>query len=220
MRRGKKLPLEQLQPCLIELPAPLTVLEREQRLPEKIDLAQLFGNNHPVEAEVGFGKGLFLLTSSQKHPELNFLGIEIDRKLELYTATRIAKRGIRNVRLACADARLFFRELLHEATLAAIHVYFPDPWWKSRHHKRRLFTREFVEECIRVLRPAGLLHLVTDVADYFQESNEILAEFAGLTPLPVPPERTPEHDLDYLTNFERKFRKEARPIYRTTCRKN
>ena len=67
------------------------------------------------------------------------------------------------MRVACADARLFLRDCVAAASVQAVHVYFPDPWWKTRHHKRRVFTAEFVAECARVLRPGGRLHIATDV---------------------------------------------------------
>jgi tRNA (guanine-N7-)-methyltransferase len=198
------LPLEELAPYLLEVPRP----------PAPLDWPALFGNDGPVELEVGCGKGLFLLTAAQACPEVNFLGLEIVRKYQLYAATRLAKRGLRNVRVACADARVFLRDGVPAASLQAVHVYFPDPWWKQRHHKRRVFTAEFAAQCERTLRPGGRLHVATDVADYFEVISGLVAQHTRLQTLPPPEEKAPAHDLDYLTNFERKFRKEGWPIYR------
>src|SRR5439155_12681338 len=140
VRGPVRLPLEQLQPYLFETPP----------TPAPLSWAHVFGNDHPVEIEVGFGKGLFLLTESQARPGVNFFGIEIVRKYQLFTANRLAKRGLGNVRLACADARVLLRDVVPAASVQAVHVYFPDPWWKKRHHKRRLFTAEFAAACARV----------------------------------------------------------------------
>lgn len=208
MRRARRLSPEELAPYLLEVPV--------EEPPRVLDGRDVFGNEHPVEVEVGFGKGLFLLTASQACPAVNFLGIEIVRKYQLYAATRLAKRGLTNVRLVKADAHLFLRDHVAGQSLQAIHVYFPDPWWKKRHLKRRLFTPAFVVQCERVLRVGGRFNVVTDVADYFQVMTELLAQHTRLRPLPPPDPRQPEHDLDYLTNYERKFRKEGRPIYRGT----
>lgn len=204
MRKSKRLPLEELSPYLLEHPEP----------PVPRAWEEVFGNGRPAEIEIGFGKGLFLLTAAQACPSVNFLGIEIARKYQLFTATRLAKRGLKNVRLTLADARLFLRDGVPPASVQALHVYFPDPWWKKRHLKRRLFTPEFVQECVRVLWPAGRLHVVTDVHDYFDAIQEIVAQHPGLRPLPPPDLKLPRDDLDYLTNFERKFRKQGREIYR------
>lgn len=204
MRRSNRLPLELLAPYLLSVPSP----------PARLSWTEIFGNDHPVEIEVGFGKGLFLLTTAQSCPDTNFLGIEIVRKYQLYTATRMAKRGLINVRLAQADARSFLRDMVETASVQAVHVYFPDPWWKTRHHKRRVFTAEFAQECTRILKPGGRLHAATDVPEYFAVMTEILAAIPNLTELPRPDEKEPVHDLDYLTNFERKFRKQGKPIGR------
>jgi tRNA (guanine-N7-)-methyltransferase len=175
---------------------------------------QVFSNDHPLELEVGFGKGLFLLNACQACPDVNFLGIEILRKYQLYAATRFAKRGMRNVRLVKADAREFLRDYVSDASFQAIHVYFPDPWWKKRHLKRRLFTSEFAAQCERTLQSGGRLYVVTDVSDYFVVITKLLQQHTRLKLLPPPDSKEPAHDLDYLTNFERKFRKEGRAIYR------
>jgi tRNA (guanine-N7-)-methyltransferase len=204
LRRDQRLPIEELAPNLLPVPDP----------PTRLDWRAVFGNEHPVEVEVGFGKGLFLVTAAPACPDVNFLGIEISRKYQLFTANRLAKRGLRNVRLVKADAREFLRDFVPAESCQAVHVYFPDPWWKKRHQKRRLFTPEFAMQCERVLRPAGRLYVVTDVADYFGVITELVAQHTRLRPLPPPEPKDPAHDLDYLTNYERKFRKEGRPIYR------
>jgi tRNA (guanine-N7-)-methyltransferase len=209
LRRGPRLPIESLAPWLVDV--------REPTLP--LDLPALFGNDRPVEIEVGFGKGLFLLTASEACPDVNFLGIEIVRKYQLFTATRMARRARRNVRLICGDARGLLAAAVPVASAQALHVYFPDPWWKQRHHKRRLFTPEFVTAVVRVLRPGGHLHFVSDVEDYFRMATALLAAQSLLRALPPPDARQPSHDLDYLTNFERKFRKEGRPIHRAAYEK-
>jgi tRNA (guanine-N7-)-methyltransferase len=204
VRRPVRLPPEELAPYLVELSDP----------PALLDWPALFGNANPVEVEVGFGKGLFLVTEGPRRPAVNFLGVEIERKYTLFTATRLAKRGLRNVRVACADAKRFFRDGIADASVQAVHVYFPDPWWKKRHHKRRLFNEEFTAQCLRVLRPAGRLHIASDVEEYFGIMKELLAQEPRWEQLPPPEEHQPEHDLDYLTNFERKYRQQGRPIYR------
>jgi tRNA (guanine-N7-)-methyltransferase len=206
VRRPERLPLEQLAPYLLEAPDP----------PRPLDWPAVFGNGQPVELEVGFGKGLFLLTAGQACPHVNFVGVEVLRKYQLFTATRLAKRGLGNVRLVKADARLFLRDCVAAGAVQAVHVYFPDPWWKKRHHKRRVFTPEFARACERVLRPGGRLHVVSDVGAYFAVITELLAGQTRLQSVPLADPKEPAHDLDYLTNFERKFRKEGRPIYRGT----
>jgi tRNA (guanine-N7-)-methyltransferase len=205
VRRSRRLPLDELAPYLLEVPQP----------PVPFDWPAVFGNANPVEVEVGFGKGLFLLNAAQSHPDVSFLGIEIVRKYQLFTATRFAIRGVRNVRLLHGDARLFLRDCVQASSLQAIHVYFPDPWWKTRHHKRRVFTPELSVQCERTLRPGGRLNIATDVGDYFQVMTALLAQHTQLVPLAQLEPGAPAHDLDYLTNFERKFRKQGKPIYRS-----
>jgi tRNA (guanine-N7-)-methyltransferase len=209
MRRAKRLPLDELAPYLLEAP----------EYPKHFTWQSVFGNDHAVELEIGFGKGLFLLNASQACPQVNFLGIEILRKYQLYAATRLAKRGLKNARVVKADAREFLRDHVRDNSFQAIHIYFPDPWWKKRHLKRRLFTVEFIVQCERTLQKCGRLNVVTDVGDYFTVITELLQAHTRLKVLPPLDAMKPTHDLDYLTNFERKFRKEGRAIYRAVyCR--
>lgn len=224
MRRRPHLPLEALAPYLLTVEQAKRSgdprVGRESKAFEPLDWREVFGNDHPVELEVGFGKGLFLVTAAQAYPETNFVGIEIVRKYQLFAATRLAKRGLRNVRVACADVSLFLPRYVAADSLQALHVYFPDPWWKQRHHKRRVFTAEFVAECLRILRPGGQLHAVTDVEEYAAVMTTLLAAQPDLRPLPPPSEKIPSHDLDYLTNFERKFRKQGKSIFRMCYEKD
>jgi tRNA (guanine-N7-)-methyltransferase len=204
VRPGRRLPLPALIPYLFDPPDP----------PSPINWQALFQNDHPVEMEIGFGKGLFLLTAAQAQPSTNFVGVEICRKYQLFTATRLAKRGLSNVRLVKCDAREFLRAYVVSGSVHAIHVYFPDPWWKKRHMKRRVFVPEFAAECERVLLPGGKLHVATDVEEYFAVIADLLSRQDGLGAIPAPQVRDAAHDLDYLTNFERKFRKEGRAVHR------
>jgi tRNA (guanine-N7-)-methyltransferase len=216
--RPARLPPEALRPYLLDVPNPATLPPAavaalaEDAAP--LDWRALFGNDHPVEIEVGFGKGLFLQNAGRTRPDTNFLGIEIERKYVLLTAARLARQGARNVKLAATDARWLMRERVPPGSVAAVHVYFPDPWWKKRHKKRKLLTPEFADQCVRVLGTGGQLHFVSDVREYFDETLQLLADQGHLRPLPVPEERPATDATDYLTNFERKYRKEGRPIYR------
>jgi len=204
VRRARRLPLEELQPYLLPVPDPAAPL----------DFKAVFGNDHPVEMEVGFGKGLFLVRVAQEAPATNFVGVEVVRKYQLFTATRLAKRGLRNVRLVLADARWLLEACVPAGSLQAVHVYYPDPWWKKRHEKRRVFTAEFAAGCERCLRVGGRLYVVTDVPEYFAVITDLVARHTRLRPLPLPDLRDPSHDMDYLTNFERKFRRQGKPIHR------
>lgn len=214
MRKTSRMPLEELRPYMLEIEGTLGPPERLAVAAARLDWQAIFGNDRPVEMEVGFGKGLFLRTTGETHPEVNYAGIEIVRKYQLFAATRLAKARLSNVRVACADARVVLQDRVPPGSVQAIHVYFPDPWWKNRHHKRRVFTETFAQACEQALRPGGALLVVTDVADYAAMVRETTHTHTQLRDAPPPVEHTPTHDMDYLTNFERKFRQEGRTIHR------
>jgi tRNA (guanine-N7-)-methyltransferase len=189
-------------------------LKTWDELPQPWDASALFGREAPLEIEVGSGKGLFIQSAAAAAPERNFLGIEIAQKYAHYCAARLAKHDLSNAVMVSGDAERIFRELLPADTLAAVHVYFPDPWWKKRHHKRRVMNPIFLKDVARTLMPGGRLHFWTDVQDYFDATLALIAEQIALTgPLPVA-ERPAEHDLDFHTHFERRTRLSALPVYR------
>jgi tRNA (guanine-N7-)-methyltransferase len=183
-------------------------------LPEAMDETVLFGRIAPLEVEVGSGKGLFLAAASGQAADHNFLGIEIAPKYARYAAARLAKGQRSNALVICGDALALFRQWFSDASLAAVHVYFPDPWWKKRHKKRRMMNEQFLRDVERTLLAGGRLHFWTDVEEYFQTTLALIAATVNLQgPLAVA-ERPAEHDLDYRTHFERRTRKHDLPVYR------
>jgi len=194
-------------------------LKTFDQLPSPWNAESLLGRVAPLEVEVGSGKGLFMRSAAAQRPETNFLGIEVSRKYALFAAEALAKRGLSNAVVVAADALRVFDELLPDASLAVVHVYFPDPWWKKRHKKRRLMRESFVRDVQRTLRPGGSLHFWTDVEEYFQTTLELLAEVTALEgPLEVA-ETPAEHDMAYRTHFERRMRLGQRPVHRAKFRR-
>jgi tRNA (guanine-N7-)-methyltransferase len=180
-----------------------------------INWSELFGNANPVEIEVGTGKGLFLLHAATARPDTNFFGIEIVRKYQLYAATRYAIRNMPNVKTACADAKVVLRDFVPPGSVAAVHVYFPDPWWKKRHRKRRVFAPEFAADAARALPVGGRLLLASDVEEYFSVMTAIVCAMPAFCERPDEAERAaPQTDTGYATNFERKARAAGTPVWR------
>ncbi len=188
-------------------------------LPSPWSAEDLFGRRAPLEVEVGSGKGLFLRSASAARPDVDFLGIEISHKYAQFAAAGLAKRATGNAIVVIGDAIRFFGQILPDESLAAVHVYFPDPWWKKRHRRRRVMQPPLLLDIQRTLKPDGSLHFWTDVEEYFHSALELLAEKTQLKgPLKVP-EATPEHDMDYRTHFERRTRLQDQPVYRAEFRK-
>ena len=183
-------------------------------LPLPWSTAELFGRAAPLEVEVGSGKGLFMSRAAETAPERNFLGVEVAGKYARAAAARLAKADLSAGKILHGDALRLFRERLPDRSVEAVHVYFPDPWWKARHRKRRVMNEPFLRDVQRVLLPDGRLHFWTDVEEYFQTSLELIARATSLTgPMEVP-ERPAAHTLDYRTHFERRMRLHDQPVYR------
>lgn len=195
-------------------------LKSIEHLPNPLDVAALFARPAPLEIEVGSGKGLFLLNASGENPDRNFLGCEIARKYARFAAARVARAERTNALVLHGDAKQLFHDLLPTSCAAAVHAYFPDPWWKKRHKRRRLLDGPFLTDLERTLGPGGTFHFWSDAEEYFQTSLKLIAEVTKLEgPLEVS-ERPAEHDMDYRTNFERRMRLHEVPVHRAEFRRN
>lgn len=184
-----------------------------------LDPQTLFTQSRPLEIEVGSGKGLFLMTHCRRRPDHNFLGNELAVKYAQFAAHRLVKHDCENAHMIQGDGLKLFREFLPDESVVAVHIYFPDPWWKERHRRRRVVQPEMVKDIQRVLVPSGRLHFWTDVEEYFESGIETIKANSNLAgPFEVEPEPA-THDMDYRTHFERRMRKNDHPVFRSEFEK-
>ncbi len=183
-------------------------------LPRPLVWSEVFGNGNPVELEIGSGKGTFLTEQAKARPDVNFFGIEWARWFWRYASDRLRRHNCLNARTVRAEAAYFLTEFVPHASLSVLHIYFPDPWPKSRHHKRRLIQPKFVPLMRKALAVGGRLQIVTDHLGYWEENIEPTVRAA--TGFRVVDYNRPGSagDGEFVgTNFERKYRREGRPFY-------
>lgn len=145
-----------------------------------LDWPTVFGRQAPVILEIGFGDGATLAMTAAAHPQDNYLGIEVHRPGAGSLLQRLAAAGLSNVRLVLDDANEVLAQRVPDASLDGVHLFFPDPWPKKRHHKRRLVQPEFVVQVARKLKPGGYFHLATDWPDYAAHMTAVLSDTPGL----------------------------------------
>lgn len=223
LSRGRTLDAGAVGLTLAELP-PLPDTIRADRKAGWLDVRAWFGRRDaPLEIEIGSGKGTFLVQEAEARPGTNFLGIEYAHEFYAYAADRLRRRGLANVRLLYADAMEFLRWRTPDGAARVVHLYFPDPWPKARHHKRRMVQEGFIAEVHRVLATGGELRIVTDHADYWAWMEELFAGWCD------PSREGPRFERKKWgedarpgavgegeivgTNFERKYRREGRPFF-------
>jgi tRNA (guanine-N7-)-methyltransferase len=169
----------------------------------------------PIELEIGSGKGLFLTNAATRAPDRRFVGLELAAMYALDCQARMEKNGITNARFFACDAVAVLDQDVADGSMDAVHVYFPDPWWKSRHKKRRVLNERSLCNIERVLKPSGSLHFWTDVLDYYEGTLELIDQVTKLKGPFFVSEPPAAHDMDYLTHFERRTRRNGLPVYRS-----
>ncbi len=193
---------------------------RPEKLDGTLDFGRIFGRRRPVHIEIGSGKGTFLVSQASDQQGVNFLGIEWARKYYRLAVDRIGRWGIGNVRIIRTDAASFLQEHIGDGTVSWFHIYFPDPWPKKRHHKRRFVCNANMEQMLRCLGREGVINIATDHVGYFEQIQEVVSGQAG---------RVEEIEFTVAagavegelagTNFERKYIKDGRAIYTIAVKK-
>ncbi len=182
---------------------------------DDLGFQDLFGNAHPLEIEIGSGRGRFLIKSAQDNPNVNYLGIERAYKFFHYTKDRVAAAGVANVRLLRTEADYFIWGYVPRNSVQAFHIYFPDPWPKNKHHRRRLINPEFFDLLRDRLAPGGSIHLATDFTAYFEIMRKAGRGCAGLDELycrTIDPRGSDPESA--ATHYERRFFIHGLKIYR------
>lgn len=169
---------------------------------EPIDASTIFSRDAPLWLEIGFGNGDALLHMAASCPEANLLGCEVHAPGVGHALIGVEERGLENVRIVQHDAMEVLEHMLAPRSVQRVLLFFPDPWHKKRHHKRRIVQRDFLDACARVLAPDGLLHCATDWADYAEwmlehiEADNRFENVAGAR------QESPRPEWRTMTRFE------------------
>jgi tRNA (guanine-N7-)-methyltransferase len=167
---------------------------------EPLNLAELFSKSQPLEVELGCGDASFLIEFARRNPEKNFIGVE---RL-LGRITKLDKKGrrteLKNLRGVRIESSYFLKFILPKNSAAALHIYFPDPWPKKKHHRHRLINKDFPDLAHHALAPGGKIFLRTDDADYFAQMTQIFRADKNFAEI-----ETPNELSEILTDFERDF---------------
>jgi tRNA (guanine-N7-)-methyltransferase len=170
------------------------------------DWSSVFGNANPLELEIGPGHGGFALDHAALLADRNLICVEHRKSDCELIRSRAAKRGLANLHVIHGDAKLLVPWMFRPGELGALHIQFPDPWWKTRHHKRRMIDAELARLFRTLLAPDGIVDFRTDVPAYFREAHQTWLE-AGYVQLPDQPPQV-------LSTRERRYAQTGQPVYR------
>lgn len=168
------------------------------------DLESAFGRQADTIVEIGFGMGASLLAMAQARPDINFLGIEVHRAGIGALAVNLYEQQIMNVRIAPYDAVEVFKACIADESLTGIQIFFPDPWPKKRHHKRRLVQSAFIQDIVKKIKVGGFIHCATDWQDYAEHMLEVLTSILGLRNQQLEGSYVPRPNLRPITKFEQR----------------
>ena len=167
-----------------------------------LDFEAAFGRAGPRVLEIGFGMGQSLVEMAVAAPEKNFVGIEVHKPGVGRLLHSMVDAGVDNIRVYCHDAVEVLDDCIADDSLDTVQIFFPDPWHKKRHHKRRLIQPEFVAHLVRKLKPGGILHLATDWENYAQQMMEVLTGESALVNIATSGEFASRPEHRPLTKFE------------------
>lgn len=166
------------------------------------DFPAIFGNEHPVVLEIGFGMGKSLVEMAAQNPDRNYIGIEVHTPGVGACIAYAVEKGVKNLRVICHDATEILRDSIADRSLGGLQLYFPDPWQKAKHHKRRIVQQEFVERVLTKLAQGGFIHMATDWENYAEHMLEVLRQFPQLANQSPTNDFIPRPDFRPLTKFE------------------
>lgn len=168
----------------------------------QLNWVDVFGNDNPVVLEIGFGMGASLVEMAKNAPEKNFIGIEVHSPGVGACLMAARDAGITNLRVICHDAVEVFAHMLPESSLETVQLFFPDPWHKKRHHKRRIVQAEFAQMLRLKLKMGGIFHLATDWENYAEHMVEVMDNAQGYQNTATEGSYIPRPDDRPLTKFE------------------
>lgn len=171
------------------------------------DFNQIFGNANPVVLEIGFGMGKSLVEMAAQNPDRNYIGIEVHTPGVGACIAYAVEKGVKNLRVICHDATEILRDSIADQSLGGLQLYFPDPWQKAKHHKRRIVQPAFIERVLQKLRSDGFIHMATDWENYAEHMLAVLRSFPELKNQSPSGDFIPRPDFRPLTKFEERGQK-------------
>ncbi|MBA2816267.1 tRNA (guanosine(46)-N7)-methyltransferase TrmB [Candidatus Pantoea persica] len=171
---------------------------------EPLDMTRLFGRDAPTVLEIGFGMGASLVTMAQNNPQQNFLGIEVHAPGVGACLASAKEAGVENLRVMCHDAVEVLEKMIPDNSLRMVQLFFPDPWHKARHNKRRIVQVPFAELVMRKLKPGGVFHMATDWEAYAEHMLEVMSSIDGYHNQSKTQNYVPRPDTRPLTKFEQR----------------
>ncbi len=171
---------------------------------EPIDWNAEFGRTAPLIMEIGFGNGMALAETAARNPQNNYLGIEVHRPGVGHLLLQLKQNNLSNVRVVCHDAIEILEQHIPDETLAGVHLFFPDPWHKKRHHKRRIVRPDFIRLLEKKLIPGGYFHAATDWENYAESMLALLSESKVLVNNSETQTYCPRPEHRPLTKFEQR----------------
>ena len=145
-----------------------------------IDVHKIFTNDHPLVFEIGFGMGDSLAQMAKDNPDKNYIGVDVYPPGIGALLRKIEEKNLTNLRVYQEDAKLVLQECITDNSLDKVQIFFPDPWHKKRHHKRRLIQTEFIQTLLPKIKQRGVIHLATDWENYAEQMMEVLSKIKDL----------------------------------------